>query len=104
MSKEIEEIVLGVVDWAESGRSKYGRPDGVLTPKEATQKIESLIKEQKLQLLKEVEECVPKEQEQLLPGTAKDYEEAKDRFYRAGGFNFCRTQIIKSIKELGEEL
>lgn len=40
---EIEKIIAGVVDWAESGRSKYGRPDGTLTPKEATQSLLTLF-------------------------------------------------------------
>ena len=60
-----------------------------------------VLKEQKLQLLKEVEECVPKKR------SISYYSEDLPLYVRqsaTNGYNNCRTQIIKSIKELGEEL
>lgn len=36
---ELDEILSGLVDWAESGRSKFGRPDGVYTIREAKARL-----------------------------------------------------------------
>ena len=68
------------------------------------QAIESLIKKSQLQLLKEVEECVPKKKDIRVQETYNGRDFKKGEQDKEIGFNDCRTQIIKSIKELGEEL
>lgn len=50
--KTLPEILDGVVDWAESGRTKLGRPDSTLTPSEAQKAI-----------AKELMGCLPEKKE-----------------------------------------
>ena len=66
--------------------------------------LKALIKREKLQLLKEVEECVPKKKDIRVQETYNGRDFKKGEQDKEIGFNDCRTQIIKSIKELGEEL
>jgi hypothetical protein len=42
---EIDKIVDGLVDWAESGRTKIGRPNDTLTPEEAISQLIKLMQE-----------------------------------------------------------
>ena len=63
-----------------------------------------LIKREKLQLLKAVEGCVPKEMPHYPFCPVTEKHPYKECDCGAGDHNKCRTQIIKSIKELGEEL
>lgn len=94
----IEEILKAYADMddTELGEDRFiGHHD----LQKATQSIESLIKEQKLQLLKEVEGCVPVEKNDPAIGSFRD------PWFNGEmeGWNSCRTQIIKSIKELKGE-
>lgn len=41
--EDIEEILLGLVDWAESGQTLVGRPDDTYDIKQATQAINTII-------------------------------------------------------------
>ena len=75
---------------------------------EATQAIEALIKTRELQLLKEVEGSVMGAIDKT---NISDYEAVSDEgdetwfeYIDVDDFNKTRTQIIKSIKEVREEL
>lgn len=93
MSKELDEILkvlyLVIVDDSDAN---LNTPAINKANEEATQAIEHLIKKEKQKLLKKVEECVPDEKDLM------------ESYPMNKGWNDCRTQIIKSIKELEEKL
>lgn len=47
-SEWLDPIISGLVDWAESGRTKLGRPDSTLTPTEAKAKLQAALVEARI--------------------------------------------------------
>ena len=109
MTKELDEILAGVKkELDERGKDEFSLADKhwEFICAHITQAISDLLKEQKLQLLKEVEESVMGAIDGQYEMAITDLEREQ---YQTGveipvlSKTKLRTQIIKSIKELGEK-